>query len=174
MPKETLKKQPKSQPTERVRSRRRWLWLAIIAGLAILGYGLIYQQTAEPEENFVLCKDGRCLWSAHIHADLFVTRCEERIALTKEEGPVDAVHTHKESDRIHWHKTIPVHDAISKEPLDPSLLSVRQLVTDLDISLEPCSGQSTATMIGTINGQVQASILETRWKDGDRIELLIE
>lgn len=149
-------------------------WVVVLMGIGVLGYGLWYQTTAKPDEDFVACQDGQCLWSSHIHAELHITACGEELPLAKEEGELEGLHTHKEDHRLHWHQTVEVTDAQSKMPIDPAVLTIRQSLADLDLTLPECQPGKEAVVRGVVNGQPDGDILDYRWADGDVIELVVE
>lgn len=115
------------------------------------------QQNAPPEQQ-------KCFWTAHIHATVKVSKSNGQIPIGFEKGALEGMHTHAETNRIHWHGLIPV-DPKTREATDWSVLKVEKIPGDFKLSI-----QRTSKFI--VNGkEVDPSYI---WTDGDTIEIHYE
>lgn len=130
-----------------------------------------YQTSEQEKEGFFTCSpDGKvCELSQHIHAQIEVNVCGEKITLSKEEGELNKTHTHKESNTIHWHEKMQV-DPITRKPLDPTLLKISSFLQQMNYEFpNRCSDNSNPILSVTVNGSEVSEKLDYTWKDGDAI-----
>lgn len=164
------------------------LWpLLLIAALIATGYYFYsqYQASDVAEEGVVVCNKNReCEKSIHIHADLEVTICSQLYALDKDTGELADIHTHKESNTLHFHERL--KSTPSGEILDYSPLYLNNSVKSLlnfDLTNECigqwCNGEKCPNgkrgKLGlTVNDEKVKEIPAYVWKDGDKIQLTFE
>lgn len=164
----------------------------LLLGTAIIFFGVLgfysYQQFKDSgieTEGIVVCsKDGVCEKSMHIHAELNVAICGKDATLAKDKGDFSDIHTHKETNLLHFHERLQVNP--KGEILDNSPLKLSNAVMALSrMSLsdqcigDKCNGKrcpngNPGKLKLTVNGLVQKEIAEYVWKDQDKMELRFE
>ncbi len=152
--------------------------------MAYVLYSVALFQRADVEEQGVeVCSDGKCFKTLHIHAELKVFICGEKQSFPKEEGELQAPHTHKESDIIHS-----PHIAVSVDergnPTVSEGLSVGEFMKSIEWTFsdkcirEKCNGDACNGKPGklsmTVNGQENAQFGKYVWKDDDEIMIRFE
>lgn len=146
--------------------------MLIIALIALLGFSVYSYQTSNQErEGFFACNnDGTiCELSQHIHADIEMSVCGEKIEFEKEKGNVNLQHTHKETNKIHWHARISV-DPKTKEPLDPTPRAIAAFLDQMEYEFpKSCSNNQNPILDVFINDEPTDPGLNYVWKDGDKI-----
>jgi len=97
-----------------------FLSVLLLAGLA---YGIWYsvEQYNLAKENITVCSDSGCIRTMHIHSDIDITLCGEKIVLPRETGPLNGLHTHKEKNYLHFHDKIPLVSGENKLTFDKRL-----------------------------------------------------
>ena len=151
------------------------LFVGITIIIALAGFLIFsvysYQSSEQEKEGFFTCsQDGKiCELSQHIHAQVEINVCGEKITLSKEEGELNKTHTHKESSTIHWHEKMQV-DPATREPLDPTPLKISSFLQQMNYKFpNSCSDNSNPILSVTVNGSEVSEKLDYAWKDGDAI-----
>lgn len=182
------KAKSKNQKTEkRQASLSKFLLGIALAILLVVGI-YSYQQYKSSQietEGLVICsKDGVCEKSLHIHAELNVAICGKDATLAKDKGDFSDIHTHKETNLLHFHERLQVNP--EGEILDNSPLKLSTAVMALSgMSLsdecigDKCNGKrcpngEPGKLKLTVNGLVQKEIAGYVWKDQDKMELRFE
>ena len=149
--------------------------LGIIITITIAGFlifsAYFYQNSEQEKEGFFTCSQDNkvCELSQHIHSQIEVNVCGEKITLPKEKGKLNNAHTHKETNKIHWHERMQV-DPITREPLDPTPLKISSFLKQMDYEFpNTCSGNPNPLLSVTVNGSMVDENLDYTWKDGDVI-----
>lgn len=151
-------------------------YIAILVILGTIAYGAYavytFQHSEENTQGFFTCdKEGKvCQLSQHIHADIEANICGREVTFEKEKGRTDQTHTHKESNKIHWHAPLKV-DPQTRLPLDPKPLQVSSFLAQMDFTLAACPQNPNPDLKVTVNGLDMPSKLDYVWQDGDKIEL---
>ena len=146
----------------------------IIVSTLILGilYSVFYYYASGAEAGLIVCKDeNNCEIAMHIHAELNIMSCGEKIYLSKEKGDLSKTHTHKEDNLLHWHDLTPI-DQKTNKLIDPEELTIKASLEQLEIKLpEKCSGKN-ATLVVKVNEKQES--LDYVWKDKDKIIVVVE
>lgn len=110
--------------------------LILIAGL---GYGVWYSlqeyEKAQAALGIIICDHEKqeCQKSMHIHSDIFFDFCgNSNSILPRETGPLDGLHTHKESNYLHFHDSIDL-DYESRVDLPDERLSMAEIIRVFDL-----------------------------------------
>ena len=146
------------------------LLITALAGFLIFS-AYSYQNSEQEKEGFFACsQDGKiCELSQHVHAQIEVNVCGEKITLSKEKGELNKTHTHKEKDKIHWHEKMQV-DPATREPLDSTPLKISSFLQQMNYEFpDKCSDNSNPMLSVTVNGSEASEKLDYTWKDGDDI-----
>jgi len=150
-------------------------WLGIIVIIALAGFLIFsvysYRSSEQEKEGFFTCsQDGKvCDLSQHIHAQIEVSVCGEKITFPKEKGGLNKAHTHKERNKIHWHERMQV-DPITREPLNRAPLKISSFLKQINYKFpNRCSNNSSPILSVTVNGSEASEKLDYAWKDGDAI-----
>ena len=146
--------------------------LLIIALAGFLIFSVYsYQNSEQEKEGFFTCsQDGKvCELSQHIHAQIEVNTCGEKITFPKEKGELNKTHTHKERNKIHWHEKMQV-DPATREPLDPTPLKISSFLQQMNYEFpNKCSDNSNPILSVTVNDSIVDKKLDYTWKEGDAI-----
>lgn len=121
-------------------------------------------ESVRSERPRVICND-QCFWTAHLHANLKVFNEGNPVSMGFEQGNLQGVHTHTQSDKIHWHGFLPV-DRLTQKITDSSPLALVVILRDLGITID----KPTAVVKFFVNGQ-ETEDLTSIWQDGDNIEI---
>lgn len=115
---------------------------AVVLGfLAYHSYGQYKSSEIETEGIIVCGKDGTCEKSLHIHSALSVSICGKEQDLAKDRGELADIHTHKQSNVLHFHqrlKVTPEGEVLDWTPL--KLANAVESVMGLKVSDE-CIGE---------------------------------
>lgn len=148
--------------------------LAVIALGGFFVYSVYSYQTSEQEkEGFFTCNADKtvCELSQHVHADIHMDVCGELVTFPKETGRTDMQHTHKETNKLHWHARVKV-DPMTRAPLDPTLQTVQAFLDQMKYNLpEACTKNSSPLLEVRVNDVLEIRGLQYVWKDGDRISV---
>ena len=146
--------------------------LLIIALAGFLIFSVYsYQNSEQEKEGFFTCsQDGKvCELSQHIHSQIEVNVCGEKITFPKQKGRLNKAHTHKERNKIHWHEKMQV-DPATREPLDPTPLKISSFLQQMNYEFpNKCSDNSNPILSVTVNGSIVDKKLDYTWKEGDAI-----
>lgn len=158
--------------------------LIFLLGLGIYSYQQ-YKSSQIETEGLVICsKDGVCEKSMHIHAELNVAICGKDATPAKDKGDFSDIHTHKETNLLHFHERLQVNP--KGEILDNSPLKLSNAVMALlgmplseECIGDKCNGKrcpngKPGNLKLTVNGLVQKEIADYVWKDQDKMELRFE
>lgn len=160
------------------------LALLAIAGLIVYSYQAFKTSQIEQEGIVVCNREGVCEKSIHIHSELNVLICGKEHKLPKEEGELSSIHTHKETNLLHFHERLRVDR--QGDILDPSPLTLANAVNKaLGLQLtdncigkycngNPCSSGKKGILRLEVNGQPNQNIPDYVWKDGDAIQLTFD
>ncbi|MBI3261277.1 hypothetical protein HYZ64_02825 [Candidatus Berkelbacteria bacterium] len=156
---------PRRRGKSTFKHSRSIIWGAIFVIAAILGLALIYGPNLS--EGIVTCQGDECIQAGHFHATVAMTICGIPYQFPLEGGLLPGQHTHKESNRIHWHSSAPVGD-------NGQAFTLERMLSDFAITLPAeCNGKPIATNVA-VNGQPRPEGLQYSWKDGDSIVIEIE
>ena len=168
-----------------ISKKRHWhkiiLNVVVIAAIVLIGFSLYYFTTiASEEEGITVCEAGQCFWAAHIHTELRVNICGKDIELGLEKGALEATHTHKEKNRLHFHERLPV-DPATREITDFTPLQLDTFLEAINLPLTPgcigdtcnCNGEPGQLSM-TINGKTNTEFDKYIWKEGDIIEITLK
>lgn len=100
-----------------------------------------YQESGIEQAGLIVCgKDGTCEKALHIHSALVVSICGEVKDLSKDTGELADIHTHKQSNVLHFHerlKVTPEGEVLDYTPLE--LSNALEAITGMKLSQE-CIG----------------------------------
>ena len=117
---------PKSSPIK---------FLGYAITLALIGYIVysvfVYLGSVETTEEFLVCDEGVCIKSFHIHVNIKPMICGALRWFDLEEGKLEEQHTHKDRNRIHFHERLRVTPA-PHEVIDTPLLTRRNFMANLE------------------------------------------
>ncbi len=168
------------------KDKKKWyVWAGYILALIILGYVgysvYYYLSNVEEIEEFNVCYEDKCIRSYHIHADIHIDLCGERVLLPLEHGPLEGPHTHKERNYIHFHERLP-YDPTTGQILDTLPLELGTFMNEMDIMFNdrciskycngnPCPDGKPGTVRMFVNGQPNTEFDQYIWKDKDEIQI---
>jgi len=156
---------PRRRGTPRVKRSRSIIWAVIILIAVILGLALVYGPNLS--EGIITCEGDECVEAGHFHATVAMTICGASYGFQLEGGLLSNQHTHKESNKIHWHSSTPVG-------ANEQAFTLKRMLSDFGISLPAeCNGKAIRTSV-TVNGQLSPEGLQYSWRDGDRIIISVE
>ena len=158
--------------------------IAFIGIIILIGFSYYYYDTIASETTGItVCEAGECFWAAHIHSYLDLQVCEEDKYLDLEVGPLEAVHTHKERNKLHFHERLSV-DPETMEVSNYSLLTLKSFFENVEVPFsnecffDKCNGDLCNGMAGslsmTINGIKNFEFEEYIWNDNDQIIIKFE
>ncbi|OGC50809.1 hypothetical protein A2716_02120 [candidate division WWE3 bacterium RIFCSPHIGHO2_01_FULL_40_23] len=166
------------------RFKELMILFAVSAVAGIVGYSLIVTiSSGALKSGVVTClEDGRCFWTAHIHAYLAIEACGEKKLLPSEVGPLAKVHTHEEQNVFHWHDRLP-YDTQKKEILDTKPLTLGSSFDDIGIPFDKgnafdlkdgdkCPNKEVGTWRMFVNGKQNDEFRDYIWQDRDVILLI--
>lgn len=115
----------------------------------------------------------------HVHADIKV--CGETKIFPYETGDLEKLHTHVQTNKVHFHGLLPV-DPTTKQITDKSQLKMSNLFAELKIPIAPdgiynfkngdkCPDGRIGFLKVLINGTEQIDFLNYILKDGDHISI---
>ncbi len=141
--------------------------MGLLAMVGFLAYSLMeYRRSGIAEEGVVVCANGKCFWSAHIHVYLPIQICGEKYILSKFKGPINDSHTHGDENIIHWHNKIPF-DAEKKQFLESSTFALNLIFKNRELPitdpLRHSSSEASESLLGKKDGDACRSSAST-WK----------
>lgn len=156
--------------------------IAVLAVLGFFAYSLQQYYHEGTESGVVVCDNQgqNCMLSMHIHTNLELTVCGEKLRLPLETGSVEGPHTHKERNRIHIETVFPF-DPATQQITDTSKLTLGAAFDAVGTRFtstclgdkcngDPCDGiPGQLTM--KVNGQQDSRFRDYLWQDEDTIEL---
>lgn len=102
------------------------LVLLVLAGLGLYSYQQ-YKTSQIEQEGIVVCsREGICEKALHIHSALQISICGQNKSLSKDTGELADIHTHKQSNVLHFHERLKVTP--EGEVLDWTPLTLRNAV----------------------------------------------
>jgi hypothetical protein len=115
----------------------------------------------------------------HVHADIKV--CDETKIFPYETGDLETLHTHVETNKIHWHGLLPV-DPVTRAVTDYSQMKMSILFSELKVPIsnngiydfkngDSCPNGRIGNLKVSVNGQEQKDFLNYILKDGDHISI---
>lgn len=122
----------------------------------------------------------KCYFTAHWHVHFDTIKiCDQTKIFPYETGDLQKLHTHVETNKIHWHGFLPVNP-VTKQITDESQLKLSNLFAELKIPIAPdgiynfkngnrCPSGRVGSLKILINGAEQKDFLNYIWKDGDHI-----
>lgn len=121
-------------------------FLVGLAAFALAGIGFYsysqYRESGIEQEGLIVCgRDGSCKKALHIHSALVVSICGEFRDLAKDTGELADIHTHKQSNVLHFHERLevtPEGEVLDWSPL--KLSNAVKQVTGLELTNE-CIGE---------------------------------
>lgn len=118
------------------------LAVLILLGAALYSYQY-YRGSDIEKEGIVICnRQGECEKSLHIHSALLATICGETQNLLKDTGELADLHTHKQSNVLHFHerlKVTPAGEIVDSTPL--TLENATRAVLGLELEDNECIGE---------------------------------
>lgn len=179
-PSSSKKAAPKSSPIK---------FLGYAIALALIGYIVysvfVYLGSVETTEEFLVCDEGVCIKSFHIHVEIEPMICGELKWFSLEHGMLEEQHTHKDRNRIHFHERLRVTPD-TYEVIDTTLLTLRNFMGNMEPGFDgtcslgqcegtPCPGSDTPGSFSVIvNGEERPEKWDYVWKNGDDIEIIFE
>lgn len=131
-----------------------------------------YSKTAG-EVGIVVCNDDECIKTLHIHADIEFDLCGNSPVLPREVGPLSGLHTHKESNYLHFHDKLQL-DPVDHVQLYDNRLSLQEVIDVFALDpLEYCNTKEVEVGV-MVNGQIPPEGLDYNWVDGDKIEIIYQ
>ena len=151
------------------------IWsVVILAIVTLLSYSVYVYYASDAESGIIICNDeGECNIAMHIHADIDVEVCGEKINFPLESGDLAGQHTHKERNLMHWHSITAVNP-VTKEVLNPEEFYVQEFLNQMEFELpKDCNGEPAELQVFVNNGG-REELLEYPWKDRDKIRIIFE
>jgi len=106
----------------------------------------------------------------HIHSDIHLTICGQKINFPRETGPLSGLHTHKEKNYLHFHDKVPL---VSGEPkiMFDKRLTLAELFEVFKLDPAQICGRPTENLSLNIlvNDLPVPEGLLYMWSDGDDI-----
>lgn len=158
-----------------MRLKQPLLILGLCLFVAFLAYSVLeYKKTVEPDRGFVTCAEGKCYWSAHVHAWIRIHECGKRTDLPKFTGPLSGPHAHAEENILHWHEKLPA-DPETKMPVDMSPLFLRTALETLGVRIaDSCPDTRETSVKYFVNGVPTEDGKNYRWHDHDIIDIIVD
>ena len=158
--------------------------VVFIGIIALIGFSYYYYDAVASETiGITICEAGECFWAAHIHSYLDLQVCGESKELGLEVGHLEAVHTHKERNKLHFHERLPV-DPETMEVSDYSLLTLGSFFENVGVTFssecffDKCNGDLcngvTGSVSMTVNGVDNSEFESYVWSDDDQIIIKFE
>jgi len=123
----------------------------------------------------------KCFFTAHWHMHADIKICGEPKVLSYETGDLEKLHTHVETNKVHWHGLLPVSPT-TKEVTDYSQMKMSNLFSELKVPISNsgiydfenggiCPNGRVGNLKVSVNGQEQKDFLSYILKDGDHIKI---
>ncbi len=123
----------------------------------------------------------KCFFTAHWHTQFDVKICDETKLLPYETGDLVKLHTHVETDKVHWHGLLPV-DPKTKEVTDYSDLQLRNVFAQLKVPVteneaygykngDQCPNGRTGEVKVLVNDQEQKDFMNYTLKNHDKVSI---
>ena len=151
------------------------IWIVgILVIVAILSYSVSFYYESDAESGIIICNDeGKCSIAMHIHADIDMEVCGEKINFVLEKGDLSGQHTHKERNLMHFHDVTPI-DSETRELLSPEEFTIKEFLNQMEFELpENCNEKQVELKVFVNNIEIKES-LEYPWKDGDNVKVIFE
>ncbi|MBS3059899.1 MAG: hypothetical protein J4432_00110 [DPANN group archaeon] len=153
--------------------------IAIVSILAILAY--FGGQYGGENIPVVVCAEGTCYMTMHIHSEITARVCGEAFAFGLETGELNESHTHKESGVVHWHDRLEVNPE-TQVPYDWGTLRLVNFFENLGLTFnsttfdgysngDACPDGSPGVLKMTVNGIPNSEFGNYVWADGDVIQI---
>lgn len=112
----------------------------------------------------------------HVHSDIEFELCgsTEFIQLPREEGELSGLHTHKETNYLHFHDSIPL-DHTTREDMYDKRLTIQEVLDTFAETLEVskyCDMSRDPQVSVLVNDLAPSEGLQYNWKDGDVIKII--
>lgn len=149
----------------------------------------VYEETGAEQEGIVICNESKCEKSIHIHSDIYVSVCGEKIDFPKNKGSVIQQHTHAEENYLHLHIKFEV-DRETEQPLDPTLHELGNFFENMEMPFNSSPATLGEYTVGdscpngktlqqsdlkmTVNNVTNTQFEKYQWKDGDDIHITFE
>ena len=115
----------------------------------------------------------------HLHADINV--CDEAKIFPYETGDLQKLHTHVETNKVHWHGLLPV-EPVTRAVTDYSQMKMSNLLSELKVPIsnngiydfkngDSCPNGRIGNLKVSVNGQEQKDFLNYILKHGDHISI---
>jgi hypothetical protein len=138
------------------------------------GIAFCQPENAPPDQQ-------KCFFTAHWHVHADIKICSEPKILSYETGDLEKLHTHVETNKVHWHGLLQT-DPITKEITDYSQMKMSNLFAELKVPVanngiynfkngDTCPDGRTGNLEVLVNGQDQQDFLNYILKDGDHISI---
>lgn len=129
-------------------------------------------ENAPPEQQ-------KCFFTAHWHVHTDIKVCGEPKVLSYETGDLEKLHTHVETNKVHWHGLLPV-DPVTRSITDDSQMKMSNLFSELKVPVatdgiyafkngDRCPDGRIGNLKVSINGQEKQYFLNYILKDSDHI-----
>ncbi len=151
------------------------IWSAVILAIvALLSYSVYFYYVSDAESGIISCNDeGECNIAMHIHADLNVEVCGEKIKFPLEKGDLSGQHTHKERNLMHFHGITSI-DSKTNELLSPEDFTIKEFLNQMEFEFpEDCNGEQAELQV-FVNNMEREELLEYPWKDDDKVKIIFE
>lgn len=160
----------------------------IIISVSYLAAHFTGESGIKSEEALTFCqpenaspKQQKCFFTAHWHTQFDVKICDETKLLPYEKGDLVKLHTHVETDKVHWHGLLPV-DPKRKEITDYSDLKLRNVFAQLKVPVseneaygykngETCPNSRTGEVKVLVNDKEQKDFMNYRLKNNDKVSI---
>ena len=151
------------------------IWIiGILAIVAVLSYSVNFYYASDADSGIISCnEEGECNIAMHIHADLDIKVCGEKINFKLEKGDLSGQHTHKERDLMHFHDTTQI-DPDTGELLSPEEFTIKEFLNQMEFEFpKDCNGEPGELKVFVNNVETE-ELLEYPWKDRDKIRISFE
>lgn len=123
----------------------------------------------------------KCFFTAHWHVHADIKVCGEKKLFSYETGDLKKLHTHVETNKVHWHGLLPAVP-ITKEITDYSQMKMSNLFAELKVPVsadeiynfkngDTCPNGRVGNLKVSVNDQEQPDFLNYILKDGDHISV---
>lgn len=163
------------------------LALATVSISFLFAFHFTGEASIKSEEGIVFCQpenappeSQKCFFTAHWHMIFDVKICGETKIFPFETGELTKLHTHVETNKVHWHGLLPV-DPFTKNITDFSDLKLGNIFSELKIPIsnegiynfkngDKCPDGTPGQLRVFVNGEQKENFLDYVLRDGDRIK----
>lgn len=160
----------------------------IIISISYLAAHFTGESGIESEKELIFCQpenapsdQQKCYFTAHWHTQFDVKICDETKLLAYETGDLVKLHTHVETDKVHWHGLLPV-DPKTKETTDYSDLQLRNVFAQLKVPItenevygykngDTCPNGRKGELKVSVNDQEQKDFMNYTLKNHDKVTI---